>query len=937
MKENDVLKLISLDLSQCAWINGHCHKILLRRKAIKEVVHWLETEIKEDIDYYNDTNSKQEIVNLFTKLRRVLIEDSDKENDIDFLEFAESHLLYNDASEEHLPIPVYSYSRPDMGAQFLLHILLSMGRFSTEIDLMQQSSLRKSFMYAKLIGLNEDEESLEKYADDMFVKFVEEQLIYYPNSRSIIDTWIVTSAQLFNEAIKYDLIPITDMPPVQQTTLMRMRDEKCETYLNKIKKEAITSSLTELNESIERCNIPSMNDLLEATKEQPIQWNAYESLQEKSLVQSEISFTEQKKVVKFCTDIIDEYSDPTRSNMTKSCTIRGYAGCGKSWCMQYAILYCYLKGLIGVPTSIMSRQSVFLGSKHIDILFGLPFEKQGSPYQIANKAIAKLQNYPENLNLLRIIDVLFFDEIGQLPAELFSVLEIIFRRVRGNNIFMGGVLIISTTDHTQLQPVNGRPFLLSTHVITCFKMIKLECSVRASGDQDFQRMQEIIRMHVSKYNESPELLDKLRDLLRNVPTYVTDWSSSEISSDTYRLYARKTPANEATRSFVDNIRSNIQNEDLREKLAIDKERIRLSHNEWGNASQETSKKLDKKVKEPFTLLLFKGGIYEFTHNKAGFYSQGQMALLYDLPEQDVLQRNGNFKVLAAPTGLHDINHDNNKTKEEYIEMGFYEVDVGLAPTRTQAISRYKQAQRTQYGLKHRITSTIHASMGDTLSKVAMQITDAMFELWDKAQLIVAFTRTKVGKNLILIGDKEETVETIIKLVQRRSQWLDYMENILDLITIGEEQQSLTNRVLPRLNQESFPYRICDISLPHCKTGFVYFLLSIRTKDYTYIGECDCIVDRLYQHNSGHGSKSTAPAHRRPYAVMGYICGFNGGLQALRKQLEKRWQERRDFLIGLGISDIRDWLRTGRHVISELDNDVYQKEIPELRFVELIKH
>ena len=206
------------------------------RKAINEVMDWLETEVQNDIDYYDDTNGKQAIFNLFTNLHRVIVDDDDEENDINFVEFAESHLLYNDASEEHLPIPVYSYSRPDMGAQFLLHILLSMGRFSTEIDLMQQSSLRKSFMYAKLIGLNDDEESLEKYADDVFVKFVEEQLIYYPNSRSMIDTWIITSAQLFNEAIKYDIIPITDMPPVQQTTLMRMRDEKCETYLNKIKK-----------------------------------------------------------------------------------------------------------------------------------------------------------------------------------------------------------------------------------------------------------------------------------------------------------------------------------------------------------------------------------------------------------------------------------------------------------------------------------------------------------------------------------------------------------------------------------------------------------------------------------------------------------------------------------------------------------------------------
>ena len=69
-------------------------------------------------------------------------------------------------------------------------------------------------------------------------------------------------------------------------------------------------------------------------------------------------------------------------------------------------------------------------------------------------------------------------------------------------------------------------------------------------------------------------------------------------------------------------------------------------------------------------MFFKGGIYEFTHNKDGFYSQSQMALLYDLPEQEVLQRNSKFKVLAALNGLHDINYDNDKTKEEYIKMGF---------------------------------------------------------------------------------------------------------------------------------------------------------------------------------------------------------------------------------------------------------------------------
>ena len=48
-----------------------------------------------------------------------------------------------------------------------------------------------------------------------------------------------------------------------------------------------------------------------------------------------------------------------------------------------------------------------------------------------------------------------------------------------------------------------------------------------------------------------------------------------------------------------------------------------------------------------------------------------MALLYDLPEEETIERNNKLKVLAAPTGLHDINYDEQTSKEEYINMGFY--------------------------------------------------------------------------------------------------------------------------------------------------------------------------------------------------------------------------------------------------------------------------
>ena len=46
------------------------------------------------------------------------------------------------------------------------------------------------------------------------------------------------------------------------------------------------------------------------------------------------------------------------------------------------------------------------------------------------------------------------------------------------------------------------------------------------------------------------------------------------------------------------------------------------------------------------------------------------------------------------------------------------------------------------------------------------------------------------------------------------------------------------------------------------------------------------MTRLYHHNSGHGSTSIITANRRPFAIMGYFCGFDGKNKALRQQLEK---------------------------------------------------
>ena len=213
------------------------------------------------------------------------------------------------------------------------------------------------------------------------------------------------------------------------------------------------------------------------------------------------------------------------------------------------------------------------------------------------------------------------------------------------------------------------------------------------------------------------------------------------------------------------------------------------------ASGHTQIVLNQRLKEPDTLLLFRGAVYEFTYNREGKFSQGQMAILYDLPRQDLIDRNKTIKILAAPPGVQDINDfDVSKPKDFYLDKGYKEVGIGMAPERTISIGHNIQAQRRQYGLKHRVTSTIHAAMGDTLSHVAIEISksNSSFALWDCAQAIVTLSRINFGKNLIFVGDKNETVTALAELITLQTQWTDYMEEILKLITINNEENQIRN-------------------------------------------------------------------------------------------------------------------------------------------------
>ena len=176
----------------------------------------------------------------------------------------------------------------------------------------------------------------------------------------------------------------------------------------------------------------------------------------------------------------------------------------------------------------------------------------------------------------------------------------------------------------------------------------------------------------------------------------------------------------------------------------------------------------------------------------------------------------------------------------------------------------------------------------------------------------------MGKNTIFVGNQDETINALARLIRQKNQYTDYMESILDLVTVNRSSDEDERRNVQSIHQPTnFPFRICDLPLPNCNTGFVYFLVSIKNPSFTYIGQTKCISRRLRQHNSGYGSNSTTPLSLRPYACLAYITGFDAEQKRIRERVEEAWKKKRDFLIRHGNHDVYSWVQSGGDCINDL--------------------
>eukprot|EP00957_Ditylum_brightwellii_P053116 4027813-Ditylum_brightwellii.AAC.1 len=121
-----------------------------------------------------------------------------------------------------------------------------MGHFSTKIDLTMHNSLRESLQYAKLIGPSDDTEDLKKYSGILLRKWIKEQLIHFPNTKRVIDSWIIETAEVFDNVIVHNIIPINDIPPVQLSAIYTEIEQNVLQFVSSTKKKIVDAAVLEL-------------------------------------------------------------------------------------------------------------------------------------------------------------------------------------------------------------------------------------------------------------------------------------------------------------------------------------------------------------------------------------------------------------------------------------------------------------------------------------------------------------------------------------------------------------------------------------------------------------------------------------------------------------------------------------------------------------------
>jgi len=867
----------SASIEETTWIDGLHGVLKLRPEAFFEVKAYIQNRGRE---------VPRAMSRLFATMDQYLQAPPTVEREQIRWEKIKERFFCPPSMDGLLPIPVYSNIKPSHPETFLFHVLLSMGEFDNEIQLFGRRDIRDVFVCAKLLDTGDVQGSIKR----VLHQYVTEQLVYMPGGTRMFDRLCVEASIVLRQVLVTGEIPINEMPPALYTSLQTKTTDRVAGFL-KTSRETLAKVTVERVRSSDAVHesIPDAIAFSNATKSEPL---LHRMDMQKGSRQCNDSFEEQRRGFCMASGLLDQYLSYGLLSVKCLCIVGG-PGCGKTFLMSLIQLSAMARGLNVMTTALMSERAQLLGGIHLHKVFNLPVREGTTVQRLAELALHSIYGNPELTALLLTLDVLFVDELGQMSSGTMACLDIILRRLRDSSQFFGGVVVICTMDPKQLRPIHGLPVMLSPSMLTSFKFFRLRYSVRAGSDEDLQRIQTISRMPPNQVN--PEVETEFRSLVRSKCTFVASFDDDKITSTMLRVFGTHDAVHAAEKCFLDKVRSSCSA--FVECKCEDHQMSSGSHSTWVEASEATSRALTKKVKDPDIVYFFPGAVYEMTHNnKSVGYSQSQISVLAEMPSRQQVDAHGDVALYIAPVGCKIIPEDVDivSCPSQLADHGWKLCQVGLAPERIVSLWRGIKAKRDQYCFKQRIASTVHAVMGNDVLQLVTKVslTDKWYRLWDKEQIVVLLSRTSYARDIIFVGDPDDTINALVKLIKTRTQYAEYISHVLDMLCGERDTDSLIPAIIT-IRQQFHPFRPADVGIPQELSGYCYILLSLEDGYTTYIGETNDLLTRLRQHNSGWGSLQTASTQLRPWALLSYVCGFDGSKVHMQR-FEREWQQKRDF-------------------------------------------
>lgn len=876
------------DTLHSMWLDGTCSTIKLRKLAIDEILEYIDNAP----DYHfgetpqQQAASQQEIRRHFGTLKNVITykETGQMPPLCPFQEFEFEHFYYQfvtETNKKFLPVIWHSSIKPTQPVRFLIHLLLSFGAFVDEYTLFSQSSLRQSFIEAKLLNPANPSQS----AIDLAKKYLLKQLVYLPAGTRTFDRYITSSYYTIKSFFEDETLYTDEVPTVLYCRLADETKSAMVTYKQNKKKELLQNLLTKLTVP---CNghLPQYDECMSATVSDPVQsWDVTNLPQPTQ--QPAASHSEQKKLLQLGKNAIDSYIS-NRTTSTKGVCAVGAGGVGKTTALQMVLLHGMCRGLSAAATSLASERSQELAGEHLNSLLCMPSHQNLTPGQIAERCIANLYRNPEKLEYLRTLDLLLLDETGNIPAELISVLDIVMRYIRNSDKPFGGLLILSTMDNLQIDPPTGKHPLLSSLFISTFNFFRLQECVRAADDANWRRVQEITRLALPDLTKDIE--EEFVNLLVTCCSWVENDTDPTIPPNALFVYGKNEPIRQQEQKLFSKLQSDTTINYLVSK-AQDHERS--IEGMMIQASQATSEALNKKVKEPQELFFFEKGRYQITANEKNKYSNSQLAVLFKMPTQDQIDKKLPIEMLLSPPGSRYIPTEKD-TQEDLKKLGWRIEMVHKCQERVTNLHGSIRAMRCQYRLRHHVGSTEHSVMGQTLANLITRVgrNPSPYSLWLPSQVVVLLSRTKYAKDTTFISkNPRETAKILFDALKQQTAFRCYIAYLLDRLCAG------SNEGTPEpiaIDQSKCIFRPRDVPLQSDNSGCVYMLLSEKDTNFTYIGSSENVQRRFAEHNRGFGSNQTAPPSLRPWALLAYVVGFDGDKQKY-STFENNWIWRKEQL------------------------------------------